>query len=178
LLITITAILLFSLWGILFFIHVFRLIGLDGFSLNSFKAGHSRIISADYKRDLDAVQVQLEKSEFILRDIKFKKHILISIKRGVFKFTPGDPFYKFRTVIDYTSSDRAKVTIHWDNHWIAQSYIFFILVPSLLLGAFDDIILSLLFICVTALIYYYFMHKVELKRVGRHESRMRKLLDI
>lgn len=172
-----TAILLFGLWGLLLFMHVFRLIGLDGFSLNSFKAGHSMIILSDYKNDLEALQAQLVNSEFIFRDIKFKKHIMITIKRGVFEFFPRDTFYKFRTVIDYTGDDRVAVSIHWDNHWIAQSYIFLILVPALLLGALNNIIISILFIFVPAAIHYYFMHKIELKKVSRYKKRMLELLN-
>jgi len=176
-LIIITAIIFFGFWGIFLFLHAFRLISLDGFSLNSFKAGHSRIVISDYNSDLEKVKIHLESSEFIFRDIKFKKHIMITIKRGLFQFVSRDIFYKFRTVIDYSSSDKVEVSIHWDNHWIFQSYIFLMLIPALLLSASEDIILYSLVIILPAIVHYYCMHKVEHKKVSRYEKKMLELLN-
>lgn len=175
-LITITMFSLWIIWVILFFIHVLRIIGIDGFSANSFKAGKSKTILNHYNVEFDKIKFNIEKKNMQVRDLSVKNCILISIKREIFSLWPKDVYYKFRTVIDYSNSENIKATIHWDNHWILQIYIFLIILPALIISSLNNIIIILLLIVIPYLPFYYLLHKLELRKVRLYENKMIEIL--
>lgn len=171
----ITTITLWIIWMILFFIHVIKSLGIDGFSIKSFKSRNSKVIIENLKYNFDLLKILVERQNMKIRENDLKKAVMISVKRDIFSFFPRDPFFRFRTIIDYSDSTNT-VSIYWDNIWIYQVYIFIIFIPATIAVAFISLIIVLPILLVIFMPFYYLCHKYEMKKVNTYKNQMINIL--
>lgn len=166
---------LWIIWAILFFVHIINIFGIDGFSIKSFKSKNNIIIIENFEYNFYTLLKSLQDNNMIVRNNSLHKSILITIDRNIFSLTLKDPLFRFRTIIDYSGITN-KVSIHWDNIWIYQLYIFIILIPSTIGAIYINQIIIIIFLIIIFLPFYYYCHKFEMLKVNNYMYTMKNIL--
>ena len=172
-----------ALYYYFFIIHIIKLIKIDKFSINSFKAGHSKVIIKNYNFNIYNIKSAFQNETSLkYKNISSKKCILITEKRKPFSFHPRDIFFpkdvllKSRSIIDYSNNKNITVTLYWNNNYIFQLYIFIMMIPLAILSSKYHPLTFTLILIISFIVFYLVMHKFELLKIKKKEHHLRSIL--